>query len=83
MHTLSSNNDGTAAVRPYQLRGPKYALWFDLGILGKNGQTAVEQYLCGGRKIVTPQGQPLDEQSQEIVRAYAVRRGVFIPPSVF
>jgi len=70
-------------IRPYQLTGAKYALWYDVGILGRNDQIAVEQYLCEGSKMITPQGKQLDERSQEVVRMCAEKRGVFIPASAF
>ena len=70
-------------MRPYQLRGPRYALWFDCGILGINGQVAVENYLCRGSRMITPQGKRLDERSRLIVSTLAKKRGVLIPETAY
>lgn len=70
-------------VRPYELTGSKYALWYDCGQLGFNVQTAVGHYLVGGaQKIVLPHGK-LDERSKRLVKEFAAKRGVLIPQTAF
>jgi hypothetical protein len=68
-------------IRPYELTGPRYALWYDCGDLGVNIQTAVGNYLCGDSdRITLPHGQ-LDQRSRMLIKTLATKRGVLIAQS--
>ena len=82
MFESSQETDGNR-LRPYQLTGGKYALWFDCAALGANVQSAVGNYLCGGSRIAPAHGGCLDERSREIVSDLAKKRGVFIPVTAY
>lgn len=76
--------DQSQHIRPYQLTGPRYALWFDVGrALGAHAQAAVGHFLCGGSRIEAAYGGRLDEMARSIVEGLAAERGVLIPPSVY
>lgn len=72
-----------AQMRPYELIGPKYALWSDCGELGINIQTAVESYLLGESIKIKPPFGTLDERSKAMIKKFARQRGVLIPDNAF
>jgi len=79
----SSQKNNSDRMRPYQLTGGKYALWFDCAVLGANVQAAIGNYLCGASRIVPPHGERLDERSREVVSVLAAKRGVLIPAAAY
>lgn len=67
--------------RPYELKGPTYAFWYDVGTLcGPWVQTAVESYLCGGgsndRVLRLPNGAEVDSGTKIRLKELALRRGL-------
>jgi hypothetical protein len=63
-------------MRPYELTGMAYAIWYDVGrILGIFQQSAVAHALCSGRMELPRNVDPL---SAIQIQRIAARRGVTI-----
>ncbi len=66
-------------MRPYELTGPAYALWHDVGEhrwLGEPVQSKVAVALCAGTHRVRLEGSP--KGTADILKELAKRRGVLL-----
>lgn len=74
MYELSEPED---LKRPYELEGPNYALWYDIGkVAGFSAQATVGVALCDGSHKVS--SSHLSQPEIVVVRMLAKRRGVLL-----
>ena len=73
-------------LRPYQLTGGAYSLWFEIktSVLGPQAAVALEGVLCDGRsELEYGNGvtlAPLDADEKRFIEDAAVRHGVILYP---